>query len=150
MMVWYLFQMIKSQNHGFSLVELLIALGVWILILSLSAPLLVKDLNQIKAKGFFDTFQSDVLYAQSLAMKSKDNIRLILSQTRYAIVENQKILLTRDYPEQWTFDASFMKNNINFDAHGRILNPGSIQIKTPKKNYTMVFPFGTGRGYIVE
>lgn len=149
-MVWYLFQMIKSQNHGFSLIELLIALGIWILIFSLSVPLLVKDLNQIKAKGFFDTLQSDVLYAQSLAMRSKDNVRLILSPTRYVIVENQAVLLARDYPEQWTFDTSFTMNNINFDAHGRILNPGSIQIKTPQRNYRMVFPFGTGRGYVVE
>lgn len=147
-MEMYRFRMNKQK--GFSLVELIIVLAIWLLILTLSVPLIAKDINKIKAMNHLNVFQSDVMYAQSLAMKAQNKIRIIFTSNSYSIMENQKRLIHKTFPSNWSVEASLMKNVIDFDFTGRIQNPGTINIKTPHSQFSIVFPFGKARGYIVE
>lgn len=138
------------NEGGFTLVELIIILSIWLLILSFTIPLVVKDVNKLKERQYLNSFQSDVIYAQSLAMGTENKVRITFTSTNYNIMENQRKIIQRTIPENWQVEASLMKNMIEFGITGQILNPGAINIKTAHSQYSIVFPFGKGRGYVVE
>lgn len=140
--------MIKNKEHGFTLMEILFVLGIWMMIVLLSVPILFNSLEKIRERHFLETLQFDILYAQSLALTNKNNIRINFNQHNYVLIENTKVHVRREIPDDWSFNLGSMQNSITFDEYGRIKNPGSIYIRSAQSNFYFIFPLGKGRGYI--
>lgn len=139
--------MTNRSERGFTLMEILFVLGIWMILLLISVPFVFSSMEEIKENHFLETLQFDILYAQSLALNNKNNIRINFNQHNYVLIENQKVHIRRDIPNNWSFNLGSMRNTIRFDEYGRIENPGSIYIRSPRSNFSLIFPLGKGRGY---
>src|SRR5699024_11630333 len=76
-------RMVKLKAHkqnGFTLLEILIVLGVWSLLILLSAPLHISSIEKQQEKQFQKTFESDVMYVQNFSVDVPD--RSIVLQFR--------------------------------------------------------------------
>lgn len=140
--------LIKRAN-GFTLIEMLFVLGLWSVLFLLTVPMLVQAIEGQQEQQFFKTFESDILYIQSLATQSKSHIRINFSQDHYTILSGETVKIRRKIPKDWHINLRVIKN-ISFDENGRIKEPGTMSIKTKRSEYVVVFPFGKGRGYVVK
>lgn len=139
--------------NGFTLIEVLLAVGIVSIISFISIPLSIHSLHKYEEKLFLSLFEYDLLYAQSLATTTTERVRIIFHQHSYQIVKgeaNSEVEM-RTIPEHITVNTR-LRNIIAFDRNGRIQNlqQGRIEFKGKDTNYYVIFPLGKGRGYIAE
>lgn len=145
-----LVQMIKQR--GFTLLELLIVLGITSILLLLAVPITFNKLNEMEEKQFLNMFKHDVLYTQSLALSSfDDQVRLRIQDDYYEILSGNvnEVKTIRKIPSGWHFNTRTI-NDIAFKNSGTIRKAGTITVTTPHSTYDIVFPPGKGRCYIVK
>ncbi|MFD1038474.1 competence type IV pilus minor pilin ComGD [Virgibacillus byunsanensis] len=138
----------KHQN-GFTLLEVIFVLGIWSIIILISAPLNVTIVEKQEEKQFLETFKFDVLYMQNRSLLTNGYIKLTFYEESYAIHEDRKRLIKRDIPSNWQVNKWNLPF-LSFDHEGTIRQPGTFNIKTNLTNYLIVCPLGKGRCYIVE
>src|SRR5699024_11393807 len=70
---------------------------------------------------------------------------------RYEIVKgtNNSLIKKRSFPKSFKIKKGTF-HQISFDQYGRIPKGGHFDIETPYTKYRVIFPFGKGRGYIIE
>ncbi|MDC3418995.1 prepilin-type N-terminal cleavage/methylation domain-containing protein [Aquibacillus koreensis] len=143
-----------TNNKGFTLIEVLIVLSMISLFLVIGASFQPKALEQNQADYFFKLFQSDVLYLQQLTMIDRENVFIYISPDNksYQIKRGGmgEVILTRSFPKDWTINLNTLPAPISFSPNGTIKNPGTIDLRSPTTRYSVIFPFGKGRCYIVE
>lgn len=142
----------RLNESGFTLLELLIVLSIWSVLLLLVVNLPMKHVYLKREKEFLNTFQMDVLYAQSLAMGvSEHRVQMLFKEDNYQIVKgtNNSLIKKRSIPKSFELDMRTI-NEISFDEHGRMRSPGHFIIKTAHTTYRIIFPIGKGRCYVVE
>lgn len=139
------------NKNGFTLIEMILVLGVLSIFILLSTPLQVSILDNQKEEQFLTTFQNDLLYMQSISYLSPHDIEMEFTADRYSIRNGHEntILLTRSIPAEWEFDMrTFKDKGISFANSGTIRQPGTMFLTTSKTSYRIVFPLGKGRCYI--
>lgn len=144
--------MFKKTNHqnGFTLLEVLIVLGIWSVLILLLAPINLSYLEKQQEEYFFETFAFDVLYAQNVSASTKDYVELVIYEDHYVITKDSNtVLLNRSIPSDWNITIRLFQV-ISFDDTGRIRMPGSFSIQTKYHDYTIVFPFGKGRYHLAK
>ncbi|WP_047979924.1 competence type IV pilus minor pilin ComGD [Ornithinibacillus contaminans] len=135
------------KHNGFSLIELLITLSIWILLLSLSVPVLISLQEKKTEDNFLLTLQNDIIYIQNVSLGSKTYNRIILDRYSYRIVDNKNASIVRNLPDGWEIDRRTLEE-ISFNRNGTIRKAGTIQIRTKQNKFNMIFPIGKGRGYL--
>lgn len=141
----------EDKQNGFTLIEVLFVLGVWAIIILLSAPLNFSILEKQKEQQFFNTFHQDVLYLQNLSYSSNEKLQLRFypEDNSYRIFSPGRTLVERKIPEDWRINnVSFPQ--IIFTKTGTIRDPGTFFIYTNSGSYEIIFPFGKGRCYLVK
>ncbi|MEN2765995.1 competence type IV pilus minor pilin ComGD [Ornithinibacillus xuwenensis] len=138
-----------TNQKGFTLIESLVVLTIWLMILSLSVPLINSLYHKKTEEFFFNTLQYDILYVQSQAIGSNDYVRIILEKQSYILVDSANQETIRKLPKGWSLDRRTL-DTISFNSNGAIRKAGTIQIQTNRTKYKIVFPLGKGRGYIVK
>lgn len=138
-----------KQANGFTLLEMLYVLGIISILFIISVPFMRHVLDQQEESQFLKVFEADILYAQRLAMQSKHIISMYVNPGEYKIMQGDRSVLIRKIPTDWEIDIRTMPQ-LGFDNKGRIRYPGTIAIKSEHTQYLMVFPFGKGRGYLVQ
>ncbi|WP_163969991.1 competence type IV pilus minor pilin ComGD [Oceanobacillus halotolerans] len=139
----------KKQN-GFTLIEVLFVLSIWSILFLLSGPLNMSILTKQQEKQFFEAFESDLLYLQTLSYGYNENrlrLSFIANEEMYAIFNGKDEIRKKQIPANWQVDTRNV-SAIAFDKNGRIRQAGRIEIITPLNTYHLVFPFGKRRGYI--
>ncbi|MFZ3577851.1 competence type IV pilus minor pilin ComGD [Virgibacillus sp. DJP39] len=139
-----------QTKNGFTLLEMILVLGVVSALLLLSTPVMVSLLENQKDEQFLTTFENDVLYMQSISYLSKDYIGIKIYSDNYTILEGHTntILKRRAIPPGWSFDLRTLKELISFNQNGTIRQSGTIYLTTTNNSYKIVFPPGKGRCYI--
>lgn len=140
------------KQNGFTLLEMLVVLGMWSILILLSAPILFSSLDKQQEKQFLETLQSDVLYVQSMSIGSPEkNIVIRFNKNQYSILDNltRESFITRELPADYVLDSRTAKN-ISFNKRGNISKPGTIALKTKRTKYNIVFPLGKARCYIAQ
>jgi len=154
-MHWYimtaLYQDHKNMDkNGFTLLEVMIVLAIWSVLLLLTTPIIFSQIDKQEEHRFFEVFQSDVLYIQSLAMVSKEEeVRIKFYDQSYSILQGRNKTVARAIPSDWQVNTRIL-SSISFNEKGTIRQPGTIEIKTTRDTYHIIFPFGKGRCYIVK
>lgn len=140
-----------AKHNGFTLLELLIVLSIWSLLVLLSVPILVKNLDEQEIQQFFKVFEHDVLYIQYVATTSANKEASIHFGNGYYTVRNGSTnqSIRRDFPSNWKIDTRSIQY-ISFNNKGTIRQAGTIEVETNQSNYSVVFPLGKGRGYVVK
>ncbi|WP_181397483.1 competence type IV pilus minor pilin ComGD [Gracilibacillus dipsosauri] len=140
-----------KEEHGFTLVELLLVLAVIISLLSVGAGHLFKTIEKKEYRQFLQQFNLDLLYLQQLNMMNDERYYLSLERSyhRYHIREAGygEIVLTRHYPDDWSIETNTLKFPITYSHKGTLNKPGSFKIITRENQYFITCPFGKGRCY---
>lgn len=106
-----------------------------------------------KENLFIKTFQYDLLYIQSLASLTEEQVKIHFEEDVYKIYRGNRnaLLFAREIPDHIEIDMG-MRKNISFDRNGRIQNAnhGGIKMITKDSNYNVIFPLGKGRASIVK
>lgn len=143
---------IKS-SAGFTLIEVLIVMGILSFLAIMIIPISFTTIEKQHEKTFIETFEFDLLYTQSLAITSKERIRIIFSDQSYQIVKGEKnsIVTIRNIPNNIRVNTR-LRHIISFDQNGRVrdLQKGKIEIETNHSTYHVIFPMGKGRCSIVQ
>jgi len=138
----------KKQN-GFTLLEILIVLGIVSVLILLSSPLYFSSLDKQQETQFLETLKFDVLYSQSLSISSSHQATVIeFTESDYTIRDRtNKTLIRRNVPSGSSIDYRTSRQ-ISFNNHGTVRKPGTITLKTKHDKYKIVFPLGKARCYI--
>jgi len=138
-----------NNNQGFTLLEVIFALTVLTIIISLSAPIIFSTLDKQTEKQFFELLFSDLLLIQT-ASHGKNNVRAYIDFDDFFysvhISDDKNNKMTRPYPIGWKKDHRPYRR-ISF-KNGTIREPGTILIHSDNADYRIIFPLGKGRGYI--
>lgn len=138
------------KRNGFTLIEMLIVLGILSVLLLISSPLNYSALEKQRTKQFFDTFEFDVLYIQNLSTSSENSLKIRFFDNNYKVFNAiNQVIETRIYPDGMIIDP-WVHSTITFNQNGTFMKPGKIKVTTNHGMYHIVFPLGKGRCYIVE
>lgn len=137
------------RKNGFTLIEVLLVLGIIAVMLLLVTPINSSSLEKHRVDQFLETFAADVLHVQHLSAVSPQIVKIQFSPGRYQIRNDVEVLTTRDYPENVRIDKTAVEN-ISFTQNGSIRFAGTIKVRTADTVYNLVFPPGKGRFYISE
>ncbi|MEN1970577.1 competence type IV pilus minor pilin ComGD [Lentibacillus sp. N15] len=139
------------KKNGFTLLEIVFVLGIWSILLLLVVPIQFSLLDHQEENQFFQTFQSDILFLQSMAYANTKQVDLTFDQAnhRYTIqFVDGDILRERTYPADWQIEERTIEKNIAFNDRGTVKQPGVISVVTSSARYNITFPLGKGRYYI--
>jgi competence protein ComGD len=145
--------MVKLMSHlnqlGYSLLETLIVLAIFLMLISLTVPATYSLLEKKNEEKVLELFQYDIFFLQnqSIANGREDYLRMVIHKNGYAIANLQKDLIVRELPRGWEIDPRNL-NHISFNHNGSTRFSGTLEIKSPKNRYIVTFPIGKGRGYI--
>lgn len=145
--------MLIKSSYGFTLLEVLMVLAIFSILSLIIIPISFNKLEISQENKFIETFEYDLLYTQSLAVTSKERVRIIFYKSSYQIVkgEQDSLLSVRNIPKNINVNTR-LRNIISFDRNGRIrdLQKGKIEIETKHSKYHVIFPLGKGRCSIVK
>lgn len=134
-----------TKEEGFTLLEVMIVLSVMAMLLWLSIPTVHTLYVKTEEKKLIETMQYDILYVQSQAIGSVEEIRITLYKNSYTIVDKGGKVMERNLPAGFEIDRRTLEN-ISFTETGSIRKAGTIKITTPISTYKLIFPPGKGRG----
>lgn len=141
----------SHNQQGFTLIEILVVLSLFTILLTLIFPISYSLLENKTEEKVLELFQYDILFLQnqSVANGREDYLRMVFSKDGYTITDTKNELFTRRLPEDWEIDTRTL-NYISFKHNGTTRYSGTIEIISPNNRYTVTFPIGKGRGYIVK
>lgn len=137
-----------KNDEGFTLLEVIFALTIWTILITITVPIVMTNLDEQREKEFLKTLMSDILHVQTISHGTYNkDASIIFNETQYVIKHRSNIRnISRDYPmgfesEERTF------NEVSF-SNGTIRKAGTVLLRSKDTNYRIIFPFGKGRGYI--
>lgn len=146
--------MLTKNEKGFTLIELLVVLSILTILLLIGNSLQIKTLEHNQMKQFYQSFQSDLLYMQQYTIVMKENIQLFIKpDSHYYEIRKRgtgKLLIRRTIPTNWNVKLNTLTMPLSFSLNGTIKNPGTLIVETKQQTYTIIFPFGKGRSYMIE
>jgi competence protein ComGD len=144
----------NNSEDGFTLLESLFVLSVFLMIASISAILLKSQFLSLEKQQFISQLKADLLYGQQYAMSHQVliSVHILPEENYYYLREgyNKGFLIKRDIPEVITIKEGSMKLFFQFQPDGNINRFGSFLIKVDKEWYRMTFLIGKGRFYVAK
>lgn len=147
----------KMGNHrnekGFTLLESLFVLSIFLLIISVSMLLLRPHNVQLERQLFFSQLQADLLYAQQYALTNQKLVSVnfpLPDKFYYVRKQSGELLIKREYPESITASEGSQKLYFRYHSNGNISSFGSIFFYIDGERYQMTFQLGRGRFYVVK
>ncbi|PAD36906.1 hypothetical protein CHI12_04075 [Terribacillus saccharophilus] len=135
------------KEKGFSLLELILVLGIASLLISIGTGVYSHLLVEAEAKQFKKQLEQDLLYLQQYTQFDR-SAKLYLENDKYQISSSRlkKVLLVQEIPEGYTIKIYPNAMSFGFNQTGTALAPGNFTIRTPAGTDRLVFPLGKGRG----
>jgi competence protein ComGD len=143
-----------ANQHGFTMMELMIVLFVFFIIISISFFRIEPLIHQQKIHSFFSQFENDILYAQQYAISHSESTRLIFypADNFYEIRAggDGRLVLHRMYDRNITIQLTTLGTNIIFRSNGNITKSGSMNVNYASQSFRVVFLLGKGRFYVTQ
>ncbi|MFJ6411558.1 prepilin-type N-terminal cleavage/methylation domain-containing protein [Terribacillus saccharophilus] len=135
------------KEKGFSLLELILVLGIASLLISIGTGVYSHLLVEAEAKQFKKQLEQDLLYLQQYTQFDR-SAKLYLENDKYQISSSRlkKVLLVQEIPEGYTIKIYPNAMSFGFNQTGTALAPGNFTIRTPAGTDRLVFQLGKGRG----
>src|SRR5699024_4960062 len=135
------------NNHGFTLIEVLVVLSMKLVIILLFITISYDNLTETKMDVFFAELKSDVDFVQSHNFQTDNFYEIVFNKNK----SNECILIKeQNYSDDVTVELRNF-NRINYKKNGTFKTPGRIIFKEGnKKHHELIFPFGKGGFYIVS
>lgn len=145
----------NSREGGFTLLESLFVLSIFLIIASITAFLLKPQSMFLDKQLFLTQLKSDLLYAQQYAISHQltVNVHILPEENLYylkAAKFDEEFLISREIPEWITVVEGSMKLYFHFQPDGNINRFGSFYIHAGKDRYRFTFLIGKGRFYVAK
>ena len=131
-------ELIRSKS-GFTLIEMLMVLSVFLIIMTISVVTVPRYVEKREIESFLQQLSHDLHYAQALALHD---------QTLYRVNLNT----SREFPEGVTFvrGSSTLNSVITAYANGSLSQTGTWIFRTKHYTYEFKTLLGEGRHYYHE
>lgn len=146
--------MTQNREKGFTLLEILLVLSIFLAVSSVSFVLLKPHYHALERELFFSRLKSDLLLGQQYAISHQREITVhIIPEKNYYYIHDRfggAILVERKYSEAIQVEEGSMKLFFYFLADGNINRFGSFTVRMDGKTYRMTFLIGRGRFYVMK
>jgi competence protein ComGD len=144
----------KKSERGFTLLETIFVLSIFLTIASISTILLKPHFHFLEKQQFMTHFKADLLYGQQYAISRQVRVNVYIFPERnyYYLREanSGEQILGREIPERITLRKGTMPLNFQFLPDGNMDRFGSIYMINDKDWYRMTFLIGKGRFYVTK
>jgi competence protein ComGD len=141
----------KGKEQGFTMLEALFVLSIFLLMISISFLSLKPHHFQQERQLFFSQLKADFLYAQQYAITNQKLVRVnfITAENYYYIrKQNGELLLKREYADSIMVRGGSQKLHFYYHSNGNISTIGAIYIYIGEDAYQLMFQLGRGRFYV--
>lgn len=136
-----------SNEQGFTLLELLIVLLIISTVFMFVLPSMAKTVNRQAHLHFFDELNSNIFFMQNYVLNRGKSSVINIQRNRYRFSRSYS-WTTHPYPDN--LRGPDILGKIEYSTKGSIKQPDSYIFSSDNIRYKVIFPFGKGRGYIVE
>ncbi|WP_019154488.1 competence type IV pilus minor pilin ComGD [Robertmurraya massiliosenegalensis] len=142
----------RDKEQGFTMIEALFVLSMFLLMMSLSFLLLKPHYFQQERQSFIPQFKADLLYAQQYAITNQKVVRVNFMPSQYFYYirkQNGEILIRRDYSNNVDVIPGSQKTTFYFYSNGNISTIGALYFYIGDDDaYQFMFQLGRGRFYV--
>ncbi len=143
-----------NNQKGFSLVETLLVLSIFMIISSITAFSLQPQHSVIEDDTFLNQLQADLLYGQQYAIAHQHEVSVVFipSQYKYDLFIRTDLppIVERNYSTNFSITEGSIPLYFKFLSDGNVNKFGSFYIQTKKKSYRVTLLIGKGRFYVTE
>ena len=147
----------KFNQSGFTLIESIIVLSIFLLIASLSIFLIKPHYLLFEKERFISIFTSDILFSQQYAISQQRKlfVYIDLIENDYYVLDTvtNKRIIDREIPASVEIlQGTLGKREIEFFIlrDGGTTKFGTFYFKVEQNQYKVVFQIGAGRFYVVK
>lgn len=145
--------MIKDEQ-GFTLIESLFVLSVFLIIASITAVLMKPQFLYLERQLFFSQLKSDLLYAQQYAITHQTEVtfHIIPEQNTYSARGrfNSSPIFNREYSKLFEIKEGTMPLFFQYGPGGNTNQFGSFYVSSGNEQYRITFLIGRGRFYVAK
>ncbi|WP_162595822.1 competence type IV pilus minor pilin ComGD [Bacillus sp. CGMCC 1.16541] len=140
----------KRNQRGFTLVEMLIVLGVIQVMTSISLLVVQPLIEQYRIQFFLKQLQTDLFYMQQVAMTQTDRATFTFDSTTstYYAVQRNEILFEKSYDSSIIISSVSGPNRVRYNSRGNISQGKTFFVRSGDTSYRLVFQIGRGRFYV--
>lgn len=147
-------QLPKNKQTGFTLIEILIVLTILSTITSLSLLQLKPVIEAKKIQSFFETLETDLLYAQNYAMSHSETVYVYFIDKEFhyklTVGSARDEVLRRNYTNHITIPYTNLTPGIVYLSNGNLSKSGNIIFDYKGDVYKVTFLLGKGRFYVTK
>jgi competence protein ComGD len=144
----------KLTEHGFTLIESLCVLSIFLIMTSITAFSLKPQYEMMESKMFLNQLQADLFYGQQYAISHQHEVLVfIIPEQHYYYIRNSSTwppLISRYYSNSVTVSPGTLPLAITFTPSGSANKSGSFLIQCGSKHFRFTLLIGKGRFYVVE
>ncbi|MDF0727789.1 competence type IV pilus minor pilin ComGD [Cytobacillus sp. S13-E01] len=140
------------NQKGFTLIEVLLVLLIISTLTSLTLIQFKPIFDSKKIEYFFETFENDLLFAQTYAMSHNETVYVYFTvnehQYRVLAGSTRRQILSREFSKDIKLEYSNLIPGVVYLANGNLSKSGSLVFKYKKDVYQVTFLLGKGRFYV--
>jgi competence protein ComGD len=149
--------MSMKNQKGFTLIEILFVLSVFLIIASISTISIRPQYLKSEKEHFLSNLKADLLYSQQYAISQQKHLVVFIlpNENRYFVKEklSSKFIVERPIPkgiavEKGTLGVSSI--DFEFEPDGGVNRFGTIYFTIGKERYKITLQIGVGRLYVVK
>lgn len=140
-------------EKGYSLVEMLVVLSIFLLLISASITIMPKYQGKKELESFLQQFSKDFHFAQMYAINHQASVSFTIDITNkryYASVGVDEVLLSKNIPQNIQFVKGSLIMRLYFTPIGNVTNFGSWGFESKNVRYNFTVLIGRGRHYYRE
>ncbi len=130
-----------SKNDGFTLLEALIVLMIFMLISSSAVMITTSQIDEKIEKNFFRQFNTDILQMQAMALAEAKYVYMDFSQNgkKYAIKHQNTLYVERELPNGINLTEASYLRVLGFHPNGTVSQFGwfLFEVKGEQKKITV-------------
>ncbi|OIK11765.1 competence protein ComG [Bacillus sp. MUM 116] len=144
----------KRSQAGFTLIESLLVLTIFLIISSITVFSIKPQSNRIEDEVFISQLKADLIYAQQYAISHQHEVTVSFMENEYNyyIFESNDIprLVERYYSRDIHVNPGTLPLYFRFLPDGNVSKFGSFTVVTKDKQFRITFLLGKGRFYVKE
>jgi competence protein ComGD len=144
----------KLNEQGFTLIEALCVLAIFLIITLITAFSIKPQYESIECKEFLTQLQADLFHGQQFAISHQQEVSVvIMPDEHYYYIRNNFAwppYIYRSYSNAVSVFPGTLPLSFKFTWSGSVNKSGSFLARCGNKQYRLTFLLGKGRFYVVK
>ena len=142
----------KNNQNGFTLIESLLVLSIFMIISSITVFSLKPQHSVLEDEAFLTQLKADLYYSQQYAISHQHEVSVVIlpAQYKYYMLLRPELppIIMRNYSKNINLATSTLPLYFKFLNDGNVNQFGTLLIQTTNKTYQMTVLIGKGRFYV--